>query len=116
MLMRSSPEGYSGVTEGNIFSIGQLPHALFILLHGHLTYTCKTNYFLIFHDRCSTGHQFEYFAQILVQEQLTIARCYGVKYVSKSGTRNMQIAGQQSKISHVKFTQEPCNNPDYHHQ
>ena len=49
ILMRSSPEGYSGVAEGNIFSIGQLPLALFILLHGHLTCTYKTNYFLISH-------------------------------------------------------------------
>ena len=70
------------------FTIGQLPHALFILLYGHLTYTCKTNYFLISHHRCSTGHQFEYFAESLVHEQLTIARCHGVKDVSKSGTPN----------------------------
>ena len=51
--------------------------------------------FLFFHDRCSTGYRFEYFAQILVHEQLTIARFHGVKDVSKSGTPNWQITGQQ---------------------
>ena len=32
--MRSSPEGYSGVTGGNIFYIATYLHTVFILLHG----------------------------------------------------------------------------------
>ena len=34
MLVRPSPKGYSDVTEGNIFYYCQLPHAVFVLLHG----------------------------------------------------------------------------------
>ena len=60
--------------EGNIFTIGQLLHALLILLHG-IGRPLMQDFFL------SKLHHFEFFALILVHEQLILP----VAMVSRSG-------------------------------
>ena len=82
VLMRSWPEGYRGVTEGNIFTIGHLLHALFILLHGqpHHLYVQKMCFIpttCMFYNIKTSSVWFS--AQIFVHEQPTIAHCHGVK-------------------------------------
>ena len=95
MLTSSSPEGYSGVAEGNIFyywpATTYIIHFITWPPHLHM----QKKYVFISHDRSSTGHRFEYFAKILVHEQLTIARCHGVKDVSLAPVISRSPANSQ---------------------
>ena len=89
--MRSSLEGYSGVTEGNIF----LRLVNYYMQYSFYYMTSLTKAHQV--PKISRVYQFDlFFAQILVHEQLTISRCHWVTDVSESDTPTQRWGVEKS--------------------